>query len=351
MRAIGIYLSVLALFALCASKANAQYIDTICAGEQGVRYFTGARQGSTFQWTVTDGVIDSTSTDGSVVWINWNSSDGDKRISVIETTDDGCSGDTVEALVLALPVGEVDIFGPDAVCNGETVQLQASGADDYLWSTGARTDIVTVKPEVDTTFSVTGFFGDCGTSTSLHDLRVQYRPKADFDYLPEKPTIKTPIQFQYTGTNNVDTWNWTFKEQLVASPTLSELISPEYIVQKPGVLQAHLRVSNEFGCMDSITKYIPIEVALKVFTASGFTPNGDGFNNLFIPHYENVKAVEFIVFNRWGEIMFTTNSLTEGWDGNYKGKPVPNGVFAYLVKAWSFDDSLYTYKGTITVLR
>lgn len=350
MRAIGIYLSVLALFALCVGKANAQYIDTICAGEQGARYYTGARQGSTFKWAVTDGVIDSTSTDGSVVWINWNASDGVKRISVIETTDDGCSGDTVDALVLALPVGKVDIFGPDAVCNGETVQLQASGADNYLWSTGARTDIVTVKPEVDTTFSVTGFFGDCGTSTSLHDLRVQYRPKADFEYTPEQPLINTPIQFQYTGTNNVDTWSWTFKEQKLPQE-YSSFINPEYTTQQPGILRAHLMVENDFGCMDSVTKYIVIETGIRVFTASGFTPNGDGFNNIFIPHYENVKAVEFIVFNRWGEIMFTTNSLIEGWDGSYKGKPVPSGVFAYLVKAWGYDDNLYTYKGTITVLR
>lgn len=350
MRAIGIYLSILTLFALCAGKVNAQYIDTICAGEQGVRYYTGARLGSTFSWVLSDGTIDSTSSDGSQIWVNWDNSDGVKKISVVETTDDGCSGDTVDALVLALPVGEVDIFGPDAVCNGETVELKAEGADSYLWSTGATTDIVSVKADVDTTFSVIGYFGDCGTNTSLHDLRVQYRPKADFEYLPEQPIINTLIQFQYTGTNNVDTWNWTFKEQKIPEE-YSSFVDPEYTTKNAGILKVHLMVQNDFGCMDSITKYIPIETGIKVFTASGFTPNGDGFNNIFIPHYEHVKAVEFIVFNRWGEIMFTTTSLIEGWDGNYKGKPVPNGVFAYLVKAWGYDDNLYTYKGTITVLR
>ena len=110
-------------------------------------------------------------------------------------------------------------------------------------------------------------------------------------------------------------------------------------------------VKNDFGCFDSITKYIPIEAGIKVFIASGFTPNGDGFNNIFIPHYENVSSTEFVVFNRWGEIMFKTLSLTEGWDGSYKGKPVPDGVYAFLVNATGFDDKLYTYKGTITVLR
>lgn len=350
MRTIGIYLSILALFTLCVGRANAQYIDTICAGEQGVRYYTGARQGSTFSWAVSDGTIDSTSADGAQIWVNWDYSDGVKKIAVIETTDDGCSGDTVEALVLALPLGEVDIFGPDAVCNGETVELKAEGAESYLWSTGATTDVVKVKPEVDTTFSVIGYFGECGTKTSLHDLRVQYRPKADFEYLPEQPIINTPIQFQYTGTNNVDTWNWTFKEQKNPEE-YSSFINPEYTVRSAGLLRAHLMVKNDFGCFDSITKYIPIEAGIKVFIASGFTPNGDGFNNIFIPHYENVSSTEFVVFNRWGEIMFKTLSLTEGWDGSYKGKPVPDGVYAFLVNATGFDDKLYTYKGTITVLR
>lgn len=350
MRTIGIYLSILALIALCAGKASAQYIDTVCAGEQGARYYTSARAGSTFSWIVQDGTIDSTSTDGAQIWVNWGFSDGVKKIYVIETTDDGCSGDTVDALVLILPAGVVDIFGPDAVCRGEVVELVATGADSYLWSTGATTDIVKVRPDFDTAFSVIGYFGDCGTNTSLHDLRVQFRPKADFEYLPEKPIINTLIQFQYTGTNNVDDWLWTFKEQQLPI-TNSSLINPEYTVQQPGILSVHLMVSNEFGCMDSITKYIPIEVGLKVFTPNAFTPNDDGFNNVLIPHYENVKTVEFTVFNRWGEQLFKTNSLTEGWDGRYKGEPVPDGVYAYFVKAWGYDDNLYTYKATVTVLR
>jgi gliding motility-associated-like protein len=331
-------------------KANAQYIDTVCGGEQGARYYTGARAGSTFNWTVEDGVIDSTSADGSQIWVNWSFDDGTKRIAVVETTDDGCSGDTVYALVLVLPVGVVDIFGPDAVCRGEEVELVATGADAYLWSTGATTDAVRVRPDFDTAFSVIGYFGDCGTNTSLHDLRVQYRPKADFDYLPEQPIVNTPIQFQYTGTNNVDNWYWTFKE-LRLPITTSEFINPEYTVQRAGILGVHLLVSNEFGCTDSITKYIPVEAGIRVFTPSAFTPNDDGFNNILIPHYEYVKSVEFVVFNRWGEILFRTNSLTEGWDGSYKGKQVPGGVYAYLVKATGYDDNLYTYKGTVTVLR
>lgn len=350
MRAIGIYLSLLALLAVSAGEASAQYIDTICAGEQGARYYTGTRQGSTFKWSIMDGVIDSTSADGSQIWVNWGLSSGVKRITVTETTKDGCTGDEVEALVLALPVGEVEIFGPDAVCNGETVRLEAHGADSYLWSTGATTDVVDVKPEDDTTFSVIGYFGDCGTKTSLHDLQVKYRPKADFEYLPTQPIVNTPVQFQYTGTNNVDTWNWTFKEQQIPQE-YSSFINPEYIVKNAGILKVHLMVQNDFGCMDSITKYIVTEAGIKVFIPSGFTPNGDGFNNIFIPHYEYVKEVEFTVFNRWGEVMFNTRSLTEGWDGRYKGEPVQGGVYAFMVNAIGYDNKTYTYKGTITVLR
>ncbi len=350
MRAIGIYSSIIALFALCAGRANAQYIDTVCGGEQGVRYYTGARAGSTFNWAVEDGIIDSTSADGSQIWVNWSFEDGTKKISVVETTDDGCSGDTVDALVLILPVGVVDIFGPDAVCRGEKVELVATGADAYLWSTGATTDAVTVRPDFDTAFSVIGYFGDCSTRSSLHDLRVRYRPKADFDYLPEQPVVNTPIQFQYTGTNNVDNWYWTFRELQLPTTTI-EFINPEYTVQKTGILGVHLLVSNEFGCMDSITKYIPVEAGIRVFLPSAFTPNKNDLNDEYKPHYENVKEAEFTIYNRWGEELFRTNSLEKGWDATYKGQHVIEGVYMCVVEAIGFDNKTYTYKASVTIIR
>ena len=340
---------ILTLFAISAGRVNAQYVDTVCAGEKGVKYFVKANAGSTYVWTVEDGVIVNSLADGSQIWVDWAKDSGVKKITLKEINSNGCIGEPTLALVLMKPIGKVDIFGPDIVCSGETVQLKAIGASKYLWSTGATSDIVTVRPNVDTSYSVIGYFDDCGVSTSLHDLRVKYKPIADFTFNPDKPIISTPIQFDYTGTSNVDDWNWQFSEDNKQST--STQISPKYTMQQAGILAVHLTVKNDYGCMDSITKYIVVEAGINVFVPTGFTPNDDGYNNIFLPVYENVTSVELKVMDRWGEIMFATSSQDHGWDGRYKGVPVPDGVFVYLIHAKGVDNKSYVFRGTVTVVR
>lgn len=349
MKSIGIYLCILTLLAISAGRVNAQYIDTVCIGDKGVHYFAQPNAGSTYLWTVQDGLIVNSTPDGSEIWVDWGNVGGVKKITLTEITVNGCWSKPVQALVLMKPVGTVDILGPDLICSGETVQLKALGADTYLWSTGETGDVVTVRPNYDTTYSVTGFFDECGTTTSLHDLRVRYKPIADFTFNPDKPIINTPIQFNYTGTNNVDDWYWRFNE--TNKTASSTQINPIHTMQDAGVLAVHLTVKNDFGCMDSITKYIVVEAGINVFVPTGFTPNDDGFNNVFLPVYENIASVELKIMDRWGEIMFATTSLDNGWDGRYKGVPVPDGVFVYLIQAKGMDNKSYVFRGTVTVLR
>ncbi len=351
MKSIGIYLCILTLLAISAGRVNAQYIDTVCAGEKGARYFVNPNAGSTYMWTFENGAIVNSTADGSEVWVDWDTSGGVKKITLKEITNNGCLGEPKQALVLMKPLGKVDIFGPDAVCAGETVQLKAAGASKYLWSTGETGDIVNVRPNYDTTFSVIGYFDECGVATSLHDLRVRYKPIADFTYNPDKPIINSPIQFNYAGTNNVDDWYWQFNEGSNIPVSSSTFINPQYTKQLPGILVVHLTVKNDYGCMDSITKYIVVEAGINVFIATAFTPNDDGLNNIFIPVYENILKTEFLVIDRWGEIMFKTNSLDVGWDGRYKGVPVPDGVFVYLVQVLGSDNKNYSFRGTVTVVR
>jgi gliding motility-associated-like protein len=351
MKNIGLYLGIWVLLAAFAGRAHAQYIDTACIGEKHAMYRTGPRAGSVFFWTVEGGVVDSTSADGSAIWVNWGNVGGPKKITVKEKTKEGCPAEPVQAYVMLWPIGPVSIFGPDLVCKGSDVVLEAVGdADRYLWSTGDTTPKLSVTATIDATYSVVGYFGECGSKTSLHDLRVKYRPVADFTFNPKEPIIYQDIKFQYTGTSNVDNWNWTFSEEKKQVGHSTET-DPEFAFTVPGIKAVRLMVKNDYGCSDTITKYIVVEAGINVFIPDAFTPNGDGFNNVFKPVYENVVSTEFSVLDRWGEIMFKTFSLDEGWDGRYKGQAVPDGVFAYLVKVKGKDNKNYVFNGTVTVLR
>ena len=93
----------------------------------------------------------------------------------------------------------------------------------------------------------------------------------------------------------------------------------------------------------------------RLFIPSAFTPNNDGLNDLFKarPECSNVAMQNFSlsVYNRWGQLVFLTNDINDGWDGTYRNKRLDQGVYVYLVK-YSFKQAkLRQQKGTITLVR
>lgn len=98
--------------------------------------------------------------------------------------------------------------------------------------------------------------------------------------------------------------------------------------------------------------YIPDTLANKLLIPNAFTPNGDGVNDIFkISNFTNQKLVEFKVFNRWGTILFSTKDPTIGWNGAFKGKDEPLGVYGYVIRIAYPQNIIETYKGTVTLLK
>ena len=66
---------------------------------------------------------------------------------------------------------------------------------------------------------------------------------------------------------------------------------------------------------------------------NGFTPNGDGKNDVFrIPPGYSIELTEFSVFDRWGNKIFTTKDAGKGWDGTTNGKKSPSGTYVFFIK-------------------
>jgi len=89
----------------------------------------------------------------------------------------------------------------------------------------------------------------------------------------------------------------------------------------------------------------------KIFVANAFTPNGDGKNDIVYVHNDNIKTLKFSVYDQWGNMLFQSLSPQKGWDGTYKGKMQPVGVYVYYLEAVMNDGQPVTKKGTITLLR
>ena len=85
---------------------------------------------------------------------------------------------------------------------------------------------------------------------------------------------------------------------------------------------------------------------------TAFTPNHDGLNEVLRPRYNGIKQLDyFAVYNRWGQLVFKTSDMDQGWDGNFNGQPQSTQVFVWIVSAVGFDGRKYEVRGTSTLIK
>lgn len=89
----------------------------------------------------------------------------------------------------------------------------------------------------------------------------------------------------------------------------------------------------------------------QVFIPNTFTPNGNGQNEVFKVYSNIIQTMHLMVFNQWGSKVFETTNVTAGWDGTYKGKPQPIGVYVYVASFRLIDNRTITKKGSFNLIR
>ncbi|HYH14402.1 MAG TPA: gliding motility-associated C-terminal domain-containing protein, partial [Flavisolibacter sp.] len=139
-------------------------------------------------------------------------------------------------------------------------------------------------------------------------------------------------------------FKWTPTNALINSTTLTPLTKPLY-----NTTTYQLEVTSTAGC--KAYKDITIRVIKQLYMPSSFTPNGDGFNDIFrIPLGTTLTLKNFSVFDRWGNRIFTTTNQDTGWNGNFKSKPAPSGIYAYSITGTTPKGEI-NVKGTVMLLR
>jgi gliding motility-associated-like protein len=88
-----------------------------------------------------------------------------------------------------------------------------------------------------------------------------------------------------------------------------------------------------------------------VFVPNSFSPNNDKINDVLFVRGLHIEELHFMIFNRWGEMVFETKDISIGWDGTYKGMAADPGVFVYYLNALCVDGQKYTAKGNVTLIR
>ncbi len=113
-----------------------------------------------------------------------------------------------------------------------------------------------------------------------------------------------------------------------------------------------VRVTGTNGCTASDTLVVTQKCDNRLVVPDAFSPNGDGKNDFFTAKTNDVpKKFVMHVYNRWGELVFESNSITNGWDGKFKGQPQPSGTYIYYIQ-YAFEDNVtHGIEGGFTLLR
>ncbi len=150
--------------------------------------------------------------------------------------------------------------------------------------------------------------------------------------------------------------------QLHASGGSAYLWSPSTGLNNPGIsnpsgniqddIRYKVKVTTVEGCTDTASVMITVFKGSAVYVPNVFTPNNDGLNDLLKPYLIGIKSLSFFtVYDRWGKKLFSTNSMTEGWDGSSAGKKLDSGTYVWVLKAEDIIGKKYDLKGKVMIIK
>lgn len=192
----------------------------------------------------------------------------------------------------------------------------------------------------------------CADSVLLSNaIHVSDYPEADFTFSPSEPGNGEVIYFTNASAgDNITDYAWNFGDG-----HSSRLENPEhaYHLQESDIKTVILTVTNADGCSDNVHYSIPVEDNFAVFIPGSFTPNEDGNNDVFLPKVKDVTNYRLEIYARNGEMVFFSTDPNEPWDGKFKGKVVPEGIYVYKIyySRIGNPDILMGKTGSITIIR
>jgi gliding motility-associated-like protein len=272
---------------------------------------------------------------------------------VTQTSSAGCVSpmSTVTARVFLLASPSLTV-SDTVLCAGSHVMLtvkNSSSDEDYtgfVWTFSGGDSIKDLNPLLYSfeglgtqTVSVTAKYTVCPDQTMTKTVTVFPQPLLnlgpDKTICPGSEAIVLGDPKDASGAR----WIWSTSEK-----------TSSISVGFPGIYYAKKTID---GCIATDT--VSIEKDCYLNLPNAFTPNGDGVNDYFFPRNflsRGLTAFEMSIFNRWGELVFKTESTEgAGWDGKYNNIPQPQGVFVYVIEATFKDGQKEHHQGNVTLIR
>ncbi len=253
----------------------------------------------------------------------------------IDTSHCGSMDASITGIVIISGIAPLNYEWVDA--SGKVV-----GSDLDLSKVGPGYYILTIK-------DANGCQTKIGAGKTLNIISVN-TVKAAFTMDPEYGEIPLSVNFK-NQTTGATGYKWNF-----GTGDFSTDKDPLYIYTQLGNYTACL-VANDENCKDSVCRVVTAFVKTEFVIPNIFTPNNDGFNDIYKVTGKGIGKIQGDIFNRWGQHMYTWNTISGGWDGrSASGVEAPDGSYYYIIEIEGYTDKgvpgkKFIAKGELVLIR
>lgn len=268
----------------------------------------------------------------------------------------GCyATDSVRVTVIGTDVKA----GPDtAICKGQQARLAASSGAKYLWSPAEGLSATTIanpvaKPAVTTiyTVKVTSSNGCSDTAAVTVTVLNRNAVKAGITATGYLCRSFDSVYFASSSTGDINKWLWDFdngQSSIASMPPVQQYLIPAGRT----FYRVKLVVTDSTGCADSAYHLLNVVDNCYIAVPNAFTPNGDGLNDYLYPlNAYKANNLSFKVYNRLGQLVFSTRDWTVKWDGKIKGVNQETGAYVWLLDYEEPSGKKVSLKGTSLLIR
>jgi gliding motility-associated-like protein len=273
---------------------------------------------------------------------------GTFQVKLLVTDSKSCK-DTSIQIINVFPLPTLKINNDTLICRGQSTDLSIFGAKTYSWYPKLYLDDYnssnpTSNPDSTITYQVTAIDSDLCVNNAKTTVKVQQHPVANLK--DTTVIIGETIRFN-VYSKDIGNYSWS-PESVVDCSNCSQI---SFKAIDPILIS--LAYSDTARCFtENTSSYISIRREYTVDVPNAFSPNGDGVNDVLYVRGWGIKDLsEFKIYNRFGEMVFSSQDINVGWDGTYKGKLQNIETYIYTVTVRNYDDQILTKKGTFKLLK
>ncbi|HRY33801.1 MAG TPA: PKD domain-containing protein [Bacteroidales bacterium] len=289
------------------------------------------------------------------------------QASLLAVSDKGCR-DSASMTVCLYPLPEVhftadplfDCGLPGLVTFTDLSTIDSGYLANYTYDFGDGWTEDFASGNVTHTYNQQGHYSILLTVTSNHgcsdslfreDYYTLYRaPQAAFSFNPPQASALDGFVRFTDQTYSLIPYQWFWN---MGDGTQLSTQNPLYQYSDTGTYVVTLHVIDDNNCEDSVSELIIIYPESAFYIPNAFTPDGNGRNDHFGPQGVYVDPDDFlmVIFNRWGEEIFSTSNFFEPWDGKKDGEFCPIGVYNYFIRLKDVNGERHERKGTVLLLK